>query len=106
MPSIKNTQKAAVVRARAAKTQKKTVEVVEISSTLELATELDNDHDLYIECMGWTGGVNYVPSDSDSDDGDWKDTDWNGGDAKSNEEAKEDLENLEGGDLLDGLWKK
>jgi hypothetical protein len=118
MPSTKNTQKAAAARARAAKSRKKTVQVVQVgsaeisessSSDFKLAAELDDCHDPDIECTGWTGGVNYVPSDSDSDDEDWKDTDWDGpdgGGAESNDNDNEDLEDLEGGDLLDGLRNK
>jgi len=108
MPSTKNSQKAAAARARAAKSQKKTVEVVEISSNSDSATEPDHEHEPDIECTGWTGGVNYVPSDSDpdSDDEDWKDTDWDGGGAESDEDCNEDLEDLEGQDLLDALRNK
>ncbi len=69
MPSTRKVQKAAA-RARAAKYQKKTasVEAVEISSDSAIEQpEPDGNHDSDIECMGWTGGVNYVSSDTDTD---------------------------------------
>ena len=70
MPSTRKVQKAAAARARAVKYQKKTasVEAVEISSDSAIEQpESDGNHDLDIECMGWTGGVNYVSSDTDTD---------------------------------------
>jgi hypothetical protein len=73
MPSTKKTQKAAAARAWAAKSKMKAAEVLDIP--LDVSTESD------IECTGWTGGVNYVLSDTDTltdtdtDDEDWKDTD-------------------------------
>jgi hypothetical protein len=95
MPSTKNSQKATAARAQAAKSQKKTVEVVEIFSSSDSATEPVHEHEPDIECTGWSGGVNYVPSDSDP-----------GGGAESGEDCNKDLEALEGQDLLDGLRNK
>lgn len=76
MPSTK-AQKAAAARAQAAKSKKEMVdsEVVECRSDSDpLAIEPDSEdsHDSEIECTGWNGGVNYVASDTDSDDEDWK----------------------------------
>jgi hypothetical protein len=65
MPSTKKIQKAAAARAQAAKFQKKAVEVVEIPSDMATGSDYSD-----IECTGWTGGVNYVPSDMDTDTGD------------------------------------
>jgi hypothetical protein len=104
MPSTKKAQKAAAARARAAKSQKRAVEVVEIPS--DMAADSDYSD---IECTGWTGGVNYVPSDMDTDTGDedWKDTDLDGGSTGAeSDENDEDLEDLEGEDLLDSLRNK
>ena len=106
MPSTK-AQKAAAARAWAAKSKKKTVEVFECYSDLDTpANEPEVNNDSEIECTGWNGGVNYVASDTDSDDEDWKDTDSDGGGAKSGEDNNKDLEGLEGEDLLDSLWNK
>jgi hypothetical protein len=112
MPSTK-AQKAAAARARAAKSQKKPVEVVECSSDSDPAIEQsDVDHDSEIECTGWNGGVNYVASDTDTDGEDWKDTDSDSGGAESGEDLgpgeddNQDLEGLEGEDLLDSLRNK
>jgi hypothetical protein len=56
------------------------------------------------ECTGWTGGVNYVPSDTDTNtDDDWKDTDLDGHSEDSGNESLESDSDLEGEDLLDDL---
>jgi hypothetical protein len=67
-----------------------------------------NDYNSDIECPGWTGGVNHVPSDTetDSDDEDWKNTDLDSEGSESDKDSNVDLEELEGEDLLDGLWNK
>jgi uncharacterized sporulation protein YeaH/YhbH (DUF444 family) len=109
MPSSTKAQRAAAARARAAKIQMEMVDILEISSDSAIQqSESEDDHDSDIECTGWTGGVNHVPSDTDTDSGDedWKDTDLDGGSADSDEDDNEDLEDLEGEDLLDGLQKK
>ncbi|KAH9039650.1 hypothetical protein EDB85DRAFT_2181181 [Lactarius pseudohatsudake] len=103
MPSTKKAQWAAAARARAAKYQKRNVESVdsEISSDPAIEQpEPNGNHEPDIECTGWTGGVNYVPSDtdSDSDDEDWKETDLD-----DESDGGGELEDLEGEDLLDGL---
>jgi hypothetical protein len=104
MPSTKKAQKAAAARARAAKSQKK---MVEVADPVVEQSEPDDNHDSDIECTGWTGTVNYVPSDTDDDkdDKDRKDTDLDGGgvELESDEDDDNDLEDLEGEDLLDGL---
>ena len=110
MPSTK-AQKAAAARARAAKSKKEMVnsEVVECRSDSDpLAIEPDSEdsHDSEIECTGWNGGVNYVASDTDLDDEDWKDTDSDSGGAESGEDDNHDLEGLEGEVLLDSLQNK
>ncbi|KAN0133340.1 hypothetical protein V8E53_008780 [Lactarius tabidus] len=107
MPSTK-AQKAAAARAQAAKSQKKTIEIIECSSDLgieELEPEHVN-HNSEIECTGWNGGVNYVASDTETDDEDWKDTDSDSGGAESGEDNNKDIEGLEGEDLLDSLRNK
>ncbi|KAI9452726.1 hypothetical protein BJY52DRAFT_1402484 [Lactarius psammicola] len=113
MPSTKKAQKAAAARAQAARYQRKTVnlEVVEIPSDSELDLAInqrnpDGTHDSDIECTGWTGGVNYVSSDTDTDDEGWKETDLDGEGVGSDEDDNRDLEDLEGEDLLDGLRNK
>ncbi|KAI9456573.1 hypothetical protein BJY52DRAFT_1224236 [Lactarius psammicola] len=113
MPSTKKAQKAAAARAWAARYQRKTVdsEVVEIPSDSELDLAInqrnpDGTHDSDIECTGWTGGVNYVPSDTDTDDEGWKETDLDGEGVGSDEDDNRDLEDLEGEELLDGLRNK
>ncbi|KAI9442866.1 hypothetical protein BJY52DRAFT_1229078 [Lactarius psammicola] len=113
MPSTKKAQKAAAARAWAARYQRKTVdlEVVEIPSDSELDLAInqhnpDGTHNLDIECTGWTGGVNYVPSDTDTDNEGWKETDLDGEGVGSDEDNNRDLEDLEGEDLLDGLQNK
>jgi hypothetical protein len=90
MPS--KAQKAAAARAQAAKSQQ--------------PRPGDQILDV-VECTGWTGGVNHVPSDTerDSDDEDWKDTDLDGGDDE-NDDDDDDLEDLEGEDLLESLQNK
>ncbi|KAH9024499.1 hypothetical protein EDB85DRAFT_2181548 [Lactarius pseudohatsudake] len=103
MPSTKKAQWAAAARARATKYQKRNVESVdsEISSDPAIEQpEPNGNHEPDIECTGWTGGVNYVPSDtdSDSDDEDWKETDLD-----DESDGGGELEDLEGEDLLDGL---
>ncbi|KAH9018306.1 hypothetical protein EDB84DRAFT_1626781 [Lactarius hengduanensis] len=105
MPPNKRAQKAAAARARAAKYQKKEVEV-EVSSDAAIERpEPDGNHEPDIECTGWTGGVNYVPSDTDSDDEEWKETDLDLDDESDGpgNDGGGDLEDLEGEDLLDGL---
>ena len=55
-------RKAAAARARASKSQKKIVSDAELTfpdSAIEQSEEF--------ECTGWTGGVNYVLSDTDMD---------------------------------------
>ena len=104
MPSTKKAQKATAARAQAAKSQKKRVEVAD---PVVEKSELDDNHDLDIECTSWTGTVNYVPldTDDDKDDKDWKDTDLDGGhiELESDEDDNNNLEDLKGEDLLDGL---
>jgi hypothetical protein len=107
MPSTK-TQKAAAARAWAAKSQKKPVECSDLA--IESLEPEHANHNSEIECTGWNGGVNYVASDTDTDDKDWKDTDSDSGGAKSGEDLGEDdnkdLEGLEGEDLLDSLQNR
>ncbi|KAH9014352.1 hypothetical protein EDB83DRAFT_2529309 [Lactarius deliciosus] len=106
MPSTKKAQWAAAARARAAKYQKRNVEIVDSEIPSDPAIEQpepDGNHEPDIECTGWTGGVNYVPSDTDSnsDDEDWKETDLD--DESDSADGGGELEGLEGEDLLDGL---
>jgi len=55
MPPTKKSQKAAAARARAAKSLKKFIETVKISSDSAIEqSESDNDYDSDIECTGWT----------------------------------------------------
>src|SRR6266508_5565560 len=99
MLSIKKVRKAAAARARASKSQKKIVLDLELNFP-DSAIQVEQSEEF--ECTGWTGGVNYVPSDTDTDtDDDWKDTDLDG---HSEDSGNESLESdLEGEDLLDDL---
>ena len=108
MPQTKKSQKAAAARARAARSRKKAVHDTPSDPAIE-QSEPDNDHNSDIECTGWTGGVNNVLSDTETDsdrDEDWKNTDLDNEGSESDEEDNADLEALEGENLLDGLRNK
>ena len=117
MPSKKKVHKAAAARDQAANVQKKIAKLEISPTTIEQSIsdlEPAGNCNSYIECTGWTGGVGYVPSDTDMEtddsDMDWKDTHLDGecagSDSEDSEEGGEDLEDLEGQDLLDGLRNK
>ena len=98
MPQTKKSQKTAAVRACTGSARSRKKAICDIPS--DLAIEQSEPD---IECTGWTGGVNHVLSDTetDSDDEDWKNTDLDSEDSESDEEDNADLEELEGEDLLD-----
>jgi len=101
MLSTKKMRKAAAARARAVKSQKKMVPDLELTFPNSAIEQLESED---FECTGWTGGVNNVSSDTDTDD-EWKDTDQDGGDEDSEQDSgNESLESdIEGEDLLNDL---
>jgi hypothetical protein len=104
MARQRKAQTEAAARAREARAQKQNT--IEDGETTEIVsdTELTEEND--VECTGWTGGINHVWSDSEDDeDSDWEDTDDEGFTADSDTDSDEDLEELEGQDLVEGLKK-
>jgi len=66
MLSTKKVRKAAAARARASKSQKKIVSDAELTFPDSLPDSAIKQSEEF-ECTGWTGGVNYVLSDTDMD---------------------------------------
>src|SRR5258705_8983225 len=101
MLSTKKVRKAAAARAWASKSQKKIVSDSELTFP-DSAIQVEQSEKF--ECTGWTGGANYVPSDTDTNtDDDWKDMDLDGHSEDSGNESLESDSDLEGEDLLDDL---
>ncbi|KAG6894080.1 hypothetical protein C0993_012397 [Termitomyces sp. T159_Od127] len=94
--------KIAAARAREGRAKQREVQKdisISDSSDQEIVVGLA-DTPINDECTAWTGGVNHEESEEESEDGNWNDTD------NDMESEDEELEQLEGEELVKGLKKK